>query len=327
MRQLKLFLDSRGGAPEDEFEGIIDGIFSDRAGDMQIVHDLIMKEDVCIGKYFRITSPEDMNRAMQIEISPTDKYLFFDTGEWRIIPLENVIAQYQSKGVEVIASASSMEDFNLLREVLEVGVDGVVLSPELLDANLEYFKNREFEEKVSLVELQVKSIETTGSGDRVCVDTTSLLRNGEGLLLGATSSVFVLVEAEVNESGYVSARPFRVNAGPVSAYVLDGEKTRYLSELKAGSEVMVVSSNGSVRRELVGRVKIERRPFVLIRIGLVDSEEESPILLQNAETVRLVTPEGSKSVTELKVGDIVLGRVLKSGRHFGISIEEFIEER
>ena len=40
-------------------------------------------------------------------------------------------------------------------------------------------------------------------------------------------------------SGFVPPRPFRVNAGPVHAYVLmaDGS-TKYLSECRAGDEVM-----------------------------------------------------------------------------------------
>jgi len=39
-------------------------------------------------------------------------------------------------------------------------------------------------------------------------------------------------------------------------------KTAYLSELKSGSEVLVVKGDGSQRGALVGRVKIETRPLV-----------------------------------------------------------------
>jgi len=322
---LSIFLDGRKEYPPDDYSDIISGIFSEHAGDLSIEGEKIIKDGLLIGRYVEVSSPEEMEVAMNLELEETVKYLLFDTGEWRIIPLENVIAQYQSIGVEILATASSLEDVELLREVFEVGVDGLVITPAFLQSNLEYFRNREYEKKLELVQFTVESVEVSGSGDRVCVDTASILRPGEGLLLGATSSVFVLVEAEVKESGYVSARPFRVNAGPVSAYVLNGEKTKYLSELKAGSTVMVVSSTGSIRNVLVGRVKIETRPFMLIKVKL--GEESYPILLQNAETVRLVTPHGSVSVTDLNAGDVVLGRVLQSGRHFGISVEEFIEEK
>lgn len=49
------------------------------------------------------------------------------------------------------------------------------------------------------------------------------------------------------------------------AYVaVAGGCTKYLSDLKSGSEVLVVNASGHVRPALVGRVKIESRPLVLV---------------------------------------------------------------
>ena len=46
-------------------------------------------------------------------------------------------------------------------------------------------------------------------------------------------------------------------------------------------------------------------------------------ILQNAETIRLVTPKGSKPVTELKPNDEVIVHLsAKGGRHFGVSVPE-----
>lgn len=65
------------------------------------------------------------------------------------------------------------------------------------------------------------------------------------------------------ESQYINSRPFRVNAGAVHAYVqAPGNKTAYLSELKSGSEVLVVDAAGRARTAVVGRCKIETRPMV-----------------------------------------------------------------
>ncbi len=45
--------------------------------------------------------------------------------------------------------------------------------------------------------------------------------------------------------------------------------------------------------------------------------------LQNAETIRVVTPKGSKPVTELKAGDeVVVHLAARGGRHFGISVPD-----
>lgn len=49
------------------------------------------------------------------------------------------------------------------------------------------------------------------------------------------------------------------------AYVgVPGGKTRYLSELEAGKEVLIVDQNGMQRTAIVGRVKIETRPLILV---------------------------------------------------------------
>lgn len=45
---------------------------------------------------------------------------------------------------------------------------------------------------------------------------------------------------------------------------MPGGRTSYLSELKAGKEVIVVDQKGVQRTAIVGRVKIETRQLVLI---------------------------------------------------------------
>ena len=50
--------------------------------------------------------------------------------------------------------------------------------------------------------------------------------------------------------------------------------------------------------------------------------------LQQAETVRLVSPDGEPvSVTSLKPGDVILGYTDKVGRHTGIAVNASVEER
>ena len=82
-----------------------------------------------------------------------------------------------------------------------------------------------------------------------------------------------------------------MNAGAVHAYIRVGEKTRYLSELKSGDEVTIVSKDGLARSAIVGRSKIEKRPMILIEAE-VEGERIST-LLQNAETIKLVGADGT----------------------------------
>jgi 3-dehydroquinate synthase II len=52
------------------------------------------------------------------------------------------------------------------------------------------------------------------------------------------------------------------------------------------------------------------------------------LIVQNAETVRLVSDGASKSVSELKSGDEVLVRVEEGGRHLGTLVaDEMVIER
>jgi 3-dehydroquinate synthase II len=46
------------------------------------------------------------------------------------------------------------------------------------------------------------------------------------------------------------------------------------------------------------------------------------LIVQNAETIRVVTPEGSKAVTDLIKGDKILSHVEEGGRHFGTLVKE-----
>jgi 3-dehydroquinate synthase II len=152
------------------------------------------------------------------------------------------------------------------------------------------------------------------------------MSEGEGILVGNNSSVMFLVQAESLENQYVAPRPFRVNAGAVHCYTLTGTGTKYLSELSSGHDVQIVSSGGSTATAVVGRAKVERRPLLLVeaegRCG------KGGVVLQNAETVRLVKPGGEAvSVAALAVGDRVLGRFDDGGRHFGMPVNERISER
>ncbi|HET6399554.1 MAG TPA: 3-dehydroquinate synthase II [Candidatus Thermoplasmatota archaeon] len=177
-----------------------------------------------------------------------------------------------------------------------------------------------------LIPATVDSVEDGGLADRVCVDTTSLFRDGEGLLVGSTSRGFVLVQAETAKNPYVEPRPFRVNAGAVHSYLFSPDgRTRYLSEVAAGQPVLAVHPDGVHRVVQVGRCKIERRPHLLVR--WTSAAGPGMAVLQNAETVRLTTPQGEGlAVTDLKPGARILVHHETAARHFGMPVDEHLRE-
>jgi 3-dehydroquinate synthase II len=64
---------------------------------------------------------------------------------------------------------------------------------------------------------------------------------------------------------------------------------------------------------------------------LVEAEASGKIvslILQNAETIRLVRPDGAPvSVVELEKGSEILAYLEEAGRHFGVKVEETITEK
>src|SRR5262249_6860716 len=127
---------------------------------------------------------------------------------------------------------------------------------------------------------------------------------------------------------FTSPRPFRVNAGAVHCYTIipDGT-TKYLSELEAGVEILIVSDKGISRSSTVGRSKIETRPLKLIRAE--SGGEIGSVIVQNAETIRLVSKDRKLiAATNVKMGDEIVVSIRPStGRHFGIQVDEFIVEK
>ena len=280
--------------------------------------DLVPGRDV---EFIEIKEKEDEIKAANIS---TDKIIVLSMKDWTIIPIENILAQRGNVFVEV----SSAEKAHLVLEILEKGADGVVLTPGNINdikKTAEVVKN--VQPRIELVEAVIEEVTSLGMGDRACVDTCSNMTTAEGLLVGNSSDGFFLVHSESIDNPYVAARPFRVNAGAVHAYVWSGVgKTAYLSELKSGSVVTSVNAKGETRTLYVGRNKIESRPMLLVRASV--GERPVSLVLQNAETIRLVQPGGEAiSVAALKKGDHILAYLTEGGRHFGMKVDETLTEK
>ena len=281
--------------------------------------DIILGKDV---EFVDIKGKADEDRAAAV---PAEKLVVLRMLDWKIIPIENLLAR---RGKNIMVQVADGKQAKLMAQILEKGVDGVVLNTT--DVN-EIKKTAEIlqgiGEKIELVIATIKTVKQLGMGDRACLDTCTQMLPGEGMLVGNTASGFFLVHSESIENPYVAARPFRVNAGAVHAYTLapDGG-TKYLADLKAGDEVLIVDFKGKGQVAYLGRNKIEKRPMMLIE---AEAQGVSiSLVLQNAETIRLVSPEGNPiSITSLKPGDKVFAHIEKGGRHFGMKVDETLIER
>ena len=275
-------------------------------------------------------SNKELERAA-VRAGKVADFLVVINKDWKVIPLENLIAELHKADVKILAGVKNANEAKTAVETLEIGSDGVFLNPREKGVG-EIRKvceavERAASEKLKLVPAKVVLVRPAGMGDRVCVDTSTIMTIGEGMLVGSHSDGMFLVHSESLASKYVESRPFRVNAGAVHAYIrLPNGRTKYLSELKAGDEVQIVDASGETRIGTVGRTKVERRPMLLVEVK--HKGRIFKTLLQNAETINLVAKNGKPiSVAKLKKGDEVLIHVEKVGRHFGAKVAETILER
>ena len=302
-----------------------------------------------------VADAEGGRRAAALVAGGREACVVLDAREWPIILAENVVAAAEEarrkwrsgKGdhaTQTLALVRSAAEAEVALGALHIGVDGVLLDSEdesearavaRLIAKLE---TRAVEDEGRrLVHGTVTTVRPAGMGDRACVDMTSLLAPGWGLPTGSFAKAMLVVHSECAESGYVASRPFRVNAGAVCSYAAaPAGRTRYLSELRAGDEVLVChGGTGEVKSVVLGRVKIEHRPLLLVEAEVQSQDiAEAPVLasalLQNAETVRVLVPgeagqsNAAISVSDLRVGDAVLVALDAGGggRHTGVKVED-----
>lgn len=298
-----------------------------------------------VGEIIRVDSVKAMEQAVKIvnemRSSDVERVVVVDcVSEMVIIPAENLVAAFAfantaaGENSKLFFIVRDCESARVMFEALEVGVDGVVLRAKDVDEVRKLAalarEPRDGSRDVSLTAATITKVTNIGVGDRVAVDACVNFERGEGMLAGSFASGLFLVHAETVECGYVNTRPFRVNAGPTASYCAASYedtshvfKTAYLSELRAGSEILCCDAFGRTRVANVARAKIERRSLVLIE-AVSSTGGNLAIVLQNAETCRLVRASGAReavSVAELAVGDDVLVYRSDVARHAGVAVD------
>jgi len=278
------------------------------------------------------------------------QWLFIEASHAPMITAENIIALSGGTPTRLAMAVSHASDVNGLAFALQIGVDALVATEEccaedaaLLEA-LQIAKAQRLESvdssapssvsdesATTLTRATITDISPGGVGDRVCLDFTRLLDEGEGCLVGSSAKLLALVLGETAPSGFVPPRPFRCNAGPVHSYVMlaDGS-TKYLSEVVAGEELLIVRNpDGRTRPMAIGRCKCEPRPLLKVAFELPHgASNRGQIFLQQAETVRLGRAVGGGvSVTRAKPGDAITIRATGRGTHVGRAIAAQVTER
>ncbi|MFC6634234.1 3-dehydroquinate synthase II [Microbulbifer taiwanensis] len=246
------------------------------------------------------------------------------------IPLELVIAELHKTNTVLLKEVhQDVDDAVIALGVLELGSDGVLASFTSME-QFDRFASKMDAQASPKIDIEIGVIDRIthlGLGYRACIDTTHMFNPDEGILVGSTSTGGILCCPEVFHLPYMELRPFRINAASVHSYVFQSNnRTSYISELRAGSQLTTVNARGETRQVYVGRTKTEIRPLLLIE-ATFPQDRKVNIIMQDDWHVRVFSDKSKPlNVTELKPGDRVLGFGTEPGRHVGVKVDEHIIE-
>src|SRR3989442_11524444 len=144
-------------------------------------------DDAEIGRLATIRPPKGETALRSLRSATKD--IVIRTEDWKIIPLENLIAHFQGSETRLLVEVHDAAEAKLVFETMEGGVHGILLgpsSPNEIRAGRRLLES--VREEVSLVRAAATSIRPSGLRDRVCGHTCSLLRDGGGVLFGNSSA-------------------------------------------------------------------------------------------------------------------------------------------
>ena len=122
-----------------------------------------------VGMKFKVLSNADIEKILHVAKTGLD-FVIVEVKDWKIIPLENIIAKLHKIHTKIFAIANSPEEVRKMFSILEIGVDGVIFSTSSLNEvkeTLVYLGTKNFDLKPAKI-LEIKEV---GNGERVCVDT------------------------------------------------------------------------------------------------------------------------------------------------------------
>jgi 3-dehydroquinate synthase II len=126
-----------------------------------------------VGRKFKVLSNSDIENILSAAKKGLD-FVIVEVKDWKIIPLENIIAKLHKIHTKIFAIARTPKEVRKMFSILEVGVDGVIFSTSSINEVREvmvYLGTSSFEMKPAKI-IEIKEV---GDGERVCVDTASML--------------------------------------------------------------------------------------------------------------------------------------------------------
>jgi len=243
--------------------------------------------------YCVIKSKQD--ERLIAEAGKTADYVIINAKDWKIIPLENLIAELKGK-CKMLAEVDSESEARLALETLEIGTDGVLASADFTEIKkIKKLIDSLSAEKLQLRTVKVTSVEPSGEQDSASIDTCSILNLGEGLLADN-----ILVHSDTEKIPWMEPTPFRINLG-ANSKIKTPDGIKPASELKPGDEILSANFEGRTRRLVVNEIGTSKKK----------------ILKVSADNSKLVIPDDSALVG--RKGKKIPAGKLKPGDEISIS--------
>ncbi|MCH7877410.1 MAG: 3-dehydroquinate synthase, partial [Thaumarchaeota archaeon] len=124
-----------------------------------------------VGRKFKVLSNSDIENILSAAKKGLD-FVIVEVKDWKIIPLENIIAKLHKIHTKIFAIARTPKEVRKMFSILDVGVDGVIFSTASINEVREvmvYLGTSSFEMRTAKI-IEIKEV---GDGERVCVDTAS----------------------------------------------------------------------------------------------------------------------------------------------------------
>ena len=224
------------------------------------------------------------------EAGKTADYVIINAKDWKVIPLENLIAELKGK-CSILAEACTENEARLALETLEIGTDGVLASADFTEIKkIKKLIDSLSAERLSLSTVKVTSVEPSGEQDSTSIDTCSILNLGEGLLADN-----FLVHSDTEKIPWMEPAPFRINIG-TNSKIKTPDGIKKVKELNPGDEIISANFEGRARRLVVNEIIPSKKKMLKV------SADNSELIIPDDSA--LVGRKGKKiPAGKLKPGD------------------------
>ena len=155
-------------------------VFASSTADYVVLEkDIVKIKNKKIGKKFQVLSNSDIEEILNIAKKGLD-FVIVEVKDWKIIPLENIIAKLHKINTKIFAIARTTEEVRKMFSILEVGVDGVIFNTSSINEVREamvYLGTRSFEMKNCKDSRNKRSWRRRKSLCGYCINVTQRGRN------------------------------------------------------------------------------------------------------------------------------------------------------